>query len=131
MKKNKIPSKTILIADDEPFIREILERSLKYNYRIVTACDGEEALEKAKKEKPDLIILDVDMPRMNGLEAARRLKTADDAAYREIPIIMLTVKDNVNEVKEGAYAGADFYIPKPFNLKRLYEKIETLLEKKT
>ena len=74
MKNNNISKKTILIADDEPFIRDILTQSLEHYYRIITAKDGLEALEKAKKEKPDLIILDVDMPNMSGLEVSWKLK---------------------------------------------------------
>jgi len=131
MRKNNTSKKTILIADDEPFIREILTRSLKHNYRIITAEDGLEALEKVKREKPDLIILDIDMPNMNGLEVSWRLKKGDDIRYRHIPIIMLTVKGKIGEVDEGISAGADFYVPKPFNLTRLYKKIETLLKKET
>ncbi|MFH1414984.1 MAG: response regulator [Elusimicrobiota bacterium] len=123
--------KTVLIADDEPFIRNILTQKLKHDYRIITAGDGMEALIMVKKEKPDLIILDVDMPKKNGHEVAWELKKGNDITYRNIPIIMLTHRGKGGEVEEGFSTGADIYIPKPFKLARLYDKIKALLKKET
>ncbi len=130
MKKIEMRQKTILVVDDEPFIRNILKRSLeKRKYRVVTACDGEKALGMVKKEKPDLIILDNAMPKMGGLEVSWKLKKGEDVKYRNIPIIMLTIKSMLGEVEEGIAAGADYYLPKPFTLKRLYDKIEHFIGK--
>ncbi|MFH1415704.1 MAG: response regulator [Elusimicrobiota bacterium] len=123
MKKN-----TILIVDDEEYIRNILKRIFECDYRIITAAEGLEALEKVKKEHPDLIILDNEMPAMNGLEVAWKLKRSDIVKHRHIPIIMLTVKSRVGEVEEGFSSGVDFYLPKPFTLAHLYDKVREALK---
>ena len=123
MKKKKI-----LVADDEAFIREVLTHALQPGYRVITAENGARAMEMTKKEKPDLIILDVDMPVMNGIDFMIALRNNPNAEYSSIPVIMLTQLGRISEVETGFSAGADLYLPKPFNLTRLTGKIKSLLE---
>jgi len=120
--------KKILIVDDEPMILELLKMRLEAaNYDVVTAEDGEEALQKAKSEKPDLITLDVIMPPPNGFQVCRTLK--DDPQYKKIPVILLTAKTTKSDQFWGTESGADAYVTKPYNADDLMEKIETLLKK--
>ncbi|MER7762067.1 response regulator transcription factor [Streptomyces sp. NPDC097619] len=116
----------ILIVDDEPAVREALRRSLAFEgYGTETAVDGFEALEKAEGYRPDLIVLDVQMPRMDGLTAARRLR----AAGVRTPVLMLTARDTVGDRVTGLDAGADDYLVKPFELDELFARIRALLRR--
>ncbi|MGM0441576.1 MAG: response regulator transcription factor [Elusimicrobiota bacterium] len=127
--KNNNSKKTILVVDDEPFIREILKHGLKHEYKVMTADNGLKALKLIKKTKPDLVVLDVDMPVMNGMEVAWKLRKSENSSkYGDVAIIMLTKKGKGSDVEDGVSAGADVYLPKPFNLARLSEKIKVLLE---
>lgn len=118
--------KKILIVDDEVYILHILDFSLgAEGYEVITAADGEEAIEKAKTEKPDLVVLDIMMPKVDGFEACRRLKA--DAATREIPVILLTAKGREVDRRMGMEVGADDYIVKPFSPNKLIEKIGSFL----
>ncbi|MEW6684759.1 MAG: response regulator [Candidatus Edwardsbacteria bacterium] len=121
--------KKILIADDDKnilfFLSELLQRS---DYEIVQAVDGEQALKFAREQKPALILLDIMMPGLDGLEVCRQLKT--DPETKQIKIIMVTAKTTEPDIERGLAAGADFYIPKPFKISVLSEKIRELLEKK-
>jgi len=106
-------AKKILIVDDEPNITKLLESRLRANgYEVVTACDGQEGLDKTQKEKPDLIILDVMLPKLNGYEVCRMLRS--DKQYNPIPIVMLTACGQVTDIQKGMGKGADAYIAKPF-----------------
>ena len=106
----------ILVADDDQAVRESLRRSLIFNgYTVVLASDGAEALEIIASERPDLAILDVMMPRRDGLEVCRELRSHGD----DIPILLLTARDAVSERVAGLDAGADDYLPKPFALEEL------------
>ena len=116
----------ILLVDDEPDFVETLQFFLEANeYQVVTATNGEEALEKAIEEEPDLILLDIMMPKMNGLVACRKLKNSKNTI--SIPIIMVTAKGNREDVAQAARAGANSYIMKPFNLIKLVDKIQEVL----
>ncbi|MBB5934429.1 response regulator transcription factor [Streptomyces zagrosensis] len=116
----------ILVADDEPAVREALRRSLMFEgYEVTEAVDGLEALEKAESCTPELIVLDVLMPRMDGLTAARRLR----AAQVTVPILMLTARDTVGDRVTGLDAGADDYLVKPFELDELLARIRALLRR--
>ena len=105
--------KKILIADDEPNIIKMVESRLQsQGYIVIAARDGEQALEKAKSEKPDLIILDVMMPKLDGNEVCRRLRAS--AECKNIPIVMLTACGQAADIKKGMEGGADSYVSKPF-----------------
>ncbi|MEV7418728.1 response regulator transcription factor [Streptomyces sp. NPDC089919] len=116
----------ILIVDDEPAVREALRRSLAFEgYGTECAVDGLDALEKAAGYAPELIVLDVQMPRMDGLTAARRLR----AGGVTTPILMLTARDTVGDRVTGLDAGADDYLVKPFELDELFARIRALLRR--
>ena len=117
---------TILVTDDEPdLVKALTLRLESEGYKVVTASDGKESLEKAKELEPDLIILDVMMPEMDGFEACRRLRK--DLGL-DIPIIMLTVKAESDDKTKGLQMGADVYITKPFDYDNLMYHVRTLLE---
>ncbi|MEV5506245.1 response regulator transcription factor [Streptomyces orinoci] len=119
-------SARILIVDDEPAVREALRRSLAFEgYATVLAVDGLDALEKAAAHQVDLIVLDVLMPRMDGLTAARRLRSSGATT----PILMLTARDTVGDRVTGLDAGADDYLVKPFELDELLARIRALLRR--
>jgi two-component system response regulator MprA len=118
----------ILIVDDEPAVRDALKRSLAFEgYGTEVAVDGADALEKATAYQPDLVILDVQMPRMDGLTAARRIRGAGDTT----PILMLTARDTVGDRVTGLDAGADDYLVKPFELDELFARVRALLRRST
>ncbi len=119
-------TKRILVVDDEPDFVETVEFFLSgSDYQVFVAKNGKEALEKVKTERPDLVLLDVMMPEMDGLEACKRLK--NDPTTNSIPIIMLTAKGRKEDVVDAIAAGANSYIVKPFNLSELVERIEKVL----
>ncbi|MCC3653162.1 MULTISPECIES: response regulator transcription factor [Streptomyces] len=116
----------ILIVDDEPAVRDALRRSLAFEgYGTETAVDGLDALAKAGAYEPDLVLLDVLMPRMDGLTAARRLR----ASGSTVPILMLTARDTVGDRVTGLDAGADDYLVKPFELDELLARVRALLRR--
>jgi DNA-binding response OmpR family regulator len=120
-------AKRVLIADDEPDIVDSIKFSLDLEgIESLEAYNGEDALAKAKKERPDLIVLDIMMPRINGYKVARLLKFDD--TYRHIPIIMLTAKAQEKDKKIGEETGADEYITKPFEMDELISTIKRHLE---
>jgi len=122
-------SKQILVVDDEPYMVKLLEYNLrKDGYKVITAYNGYEALQKVEQTKPDLIIADVKMPQMDGYELCRRLRS--NAETKSIPFIFLTAKGQISERIEGLKKGADDYITKPFNPKELLARIEATLLKK-
>ncbi len=113
----------ILVVDDDRAVRESLRRSLTFNgYTVETAGDGLEALEKVVADRPDMLVLDVMMPRLDGLEVCRRLRSAGD----DIPILVLTARDSVSERVSGLDAGADDYLPKPFAMEELLARLRAL-----
>jgi DNA-binding response OmpR family regulator len=117
----------ILIAEDEPDIRELITLTLQFSgYDVVSAKDGLEAVDAAKNDSFDLILMDVRMPRMTGYEACRILR--DNDATKEIPIIFLSAKGQESEVQAGLDAGADDYILKPFAPDMLTRKIKEVLQ---
>ncbi|MER5933760.1 response regulator transcription factor [Streptomyces sp. NPDC002054] len=116
----------VLIVDDEPAVREALRRSLAFEgYGTETAVDGLDALDKAAAYEPDLIVLDIQMPRMDGLTAARRLRAAGSVT----PVLMLTARDTVGDRVTGLDAGADDYLVKPFELDELFARVRALLRR--
>ncbi|GHJ97390.1 DNA-binding response regulator [Streptomyces sp. NE5-10] len=119
-------SERILIVDDEPAVREALRRSLAFEgYATREAVDGVDALAAMESYAPDLVVLDVQMPRMDGLTAARRIR----AAGSTVPLLMLTARDTVGDRVTGLDAGADDYLVKPFELDELFARIRALLRR--
>ena len=121
----KLPSKTILLVDDEPTLIEALGYNLtKEGYRVVTAVDGVEALEQANLCNPDLVILDLMLPRMDGLEVCRAVRRDST-----VPIIILTAKDSEVDTVLGLELGADDYLVKPFRLRELLARVKAHLRR--
>ena len=123
MAKNRI----LIVEDDPNLVKAITIRLEAKDFKTIVAIDGEEGLAKAFGEKPDLIILDVMLPKMDGFTVCRKLKI--DKQYKNIPIIMLTAKFQPDDVKFGMEMGADAYITKPFDSQVMIAKIEELLKK--
>jgi len=116
----------ILVADDSPNIREILKLSLETDgFTVVLAEDGEQALARVAQEKPDLVIMDIMMPKVNGFQVCRRLKS--NPATHDVPVIMLTAKSGDQDVFWGKDCGADDYMTKPFSTRELGKTIDRLL----
>ncbi len=116
----------ILVVDDDAAVRESLRRSLIYNgYRVELANDGAAALDAVAQRRPDALVLDVMMPRVDGLEACRRLRAAGD----DLPVLVLTARDSVADRVAGLDAGADDYLPKPFALEELLARLRALLRR--
>lgn len=119
--------KRILIVDDEKDIVESIQFKLEFEgFECLIAYDGEEALLKSKRENPDLILLDIMMPKINGYQVCRQLKS--DENYKHIPIIMLTAKVQESDRFWGKESGADDYVTKPFEMEKLIQKIRSYLE---
>ena len=116
----------ILVVDDEIYIVHILDFSLGMEgYEVLTALDGEQALEKARAEKPDLIVLDIMMPKLDGYETCKILKAEPET--KDIPVILLSAKGRNVDQKIGFEVGADDYITKPFSPRKLVERINAIL----
>lgn len=115
--------KTILIVDDEQPIYSYLQKKLiKLGYHAITAEDGEEALERVYSDKPDIILLDVKLPKLSGIEVCKRLKA--DETTRNIPILMLSAKAQSIEIRDGLEAGADKYLCKPMGFPDILNEIK-------
>ncbi len=123
-------SKKIIVADDEPDVLFMTAFSLRTvgGFEVVEARNGLEAVEKAQQERPDLIILDIKMPRMNGYEACRRLREIE--SLRDVPIVFLSAKGQRQEIEEGLSLGAADYILKPFAPEDLISKVRSILSEK-
>lgn len=118
----------ILLVDDEPSIIKMVGKRLEVEgFDVVIAMDGQEGLDKARSDKPDLIILDVMLPKLNGYEICSTLK--QDAQYRSIPIMLFTAKAQAKDEKLGMECGADAYLHKPFQAQQLLEQIRSLISK--
>jgi len=113
----------ILVVDDDRAVRDSLRRSLQFNgYEVETASDGAEALARVPIARPDAIVMDVMMPRLDGLEATKALR----AAGSDLPILVLTARDAVGDRVDGLDAGADDYLTKPFALEELLARLRAL-----
>jgi CheY-like chemotaxis protein len=120
-------SATVLVVDDDPVIQKLLQVNFEMEgYAVITAGDGVEGLERARAERPDIVICDIMMPRMDGLEVARRLKGDPDTAG--IPIVLLSAKAQQADVAAGEATGADEYVTKPFDPLDLLQRVAGLLE---
>ena len=119
--------KTVLVVDDQPHIVRLIQVNLeKEGLNVVTAGDGAEGVAKFRQVHPDLVILDVIMPRKDGFEVLREIKA--DGQYGETPVIMLTVKTHNADIVEGLKEGAELYLPKPFHPKELVSLVKRVLE---
>lgn len=116
----------ILLVDDEPSIVKMVGKRLEVEgFRVLIAVDGQEGLDKARAEHPDLIILDLMLPKMNGYEVCTALK--QDPQHQKIPIILFTAKAQEKDEKMGLECGANAYVRKPFRAQELLERIRSLL----
>lgn len=117
----------ILVVDDDPKIRAVVRRGLVFEgYRVVEAASGEEGLEKAREHLPALVVLDVMLPGIDGLEVTRRLRSTGE----DVSILMLTARDLVSERVEGLETGADDYVVKPFSFEELLARVRALLRRR-
>lgn len=117
---------TILVADDEEDLRELVSYRLsRSGYEVVEAVDGQEALELATERTPDLMVLDVMMPRLDGYELTRRVREQD--SLRSVPVILLTARSQETDVSRGFDVGADDYLKKPFNPDELVARVRAVL----
>src|SRR2546421_1855733 len=116
----------VLVVDDEPAVRRALERALRLeNYHVALAADGEEALDALATEPVDAVILDILMPRLDGLEVCRRMRKAGDRT----PVLILTARDAIDDRVEGLDVGADDYLVKPFALRELQARLRAILRR--
>lgn len=119
--------KRILVAEDEQDIQELIEFTLRYGgYDVLNASNGKEALEITQKEQPDLVLMDIRMPVMSGLEACKFIKS--NPKTEKIPIVFLTAKGQKSEISEGLEAGAIDYLLKPFSPEELNKRLREILE---
>ncbi|MBN1123385.1 MAG: response regulator [Sedimentisphaerales bacterium] len=125
--RKKANKTKILVIDDEPNIVQTLQDRLEMNdYKVFTAGNGKEGLERFGEEHPDVILLDVIMPLMDGLEMLETLRKRPDG--QDVSVIMLTARSQAQDIARANAAGIDDYIVKPFDLSELLEKIETVVE---
>ncbi|HEV2639608.1 MAG TPA: response regulator transcription factor [Actinocrinis sp.] len=120
------PGQRVLLVDDEPAVREAIRGGLEFEgFQVAMAADGLEAMELIAKERPDVVLLDVMMPRMDGLTVLRRLRASDPA----LPVLLLTARDTVGDRVTGLDLGADDYLTKPFDLDELLARLRSLLRR--
>jgi len=120
--------KRVLIVDDENDILNLVKRILtREGFEVITASDGKEGLAKVYSEAPDLMILDINMPVMNGWEVCRKIR--EDPLYKHLPIIMLTVRKTKADQLKGLNLGGDEYITKPFFPAELLARVKTVLQR--
>ena len=120
----------ILVVDDEEDILTLISARLEQNgYQIIVASDGLEGLEKAEKEKPDLILVDVSMPRMNGYQMVQLLRQYE--SLKEIPVVVITASRQKDEAAWRTQVGVEYFILKPFKTKELLDKVQEALREKS
>jgi CheY-like chemotaxis protein len=119
---------TVLVVDDDPVIQTLLHVNFEMEgYKVVEAVDGVEGLERARAEQPDVVVLDIMMPKMNGLEVAAALKA--DPATAGIPLVLLSAKAQESDIRAGQSTGAEDYITKPFDPLDLLDRVAVLLSR--
>ena len=122
MSNNK---RKILLADDDPKLRTLVRLSLGDHFTLLEASDGQEALAIARTQGPDLVLLDITMPKLSGLEVCKEIKR--DPATRDIIVVMLTARNNPDEVSQAIELGADDYVTKPFSPRLLLDRLMEFL----
>ncbi|AGZ38510.1 response regulator transcription factor [Actinoplanes friuliensis] len=116
----------VLVVDDDPDVRDSLRRSLSFEgYRVTTAADGVQALDSVAGARPDVVVLDLQMPLLDGIETCRRLREQGN----DVPVLMLTARDGTRDRVTGLDAGADDYLAKPFALEELFARLRALLRR--
>jgi two-component system alkaline phosphatase synthesis response regulator PhoP len=122
----RVPDATVLVVDDDPMLVRLVQMNLELEgYKVLTAGDGEEGVAQARAHQPDLIVMDVMMPKLDGIAATQALKA--DTATSTIPIILLSAKTGAADVARGLDAGADKYMGKPFDTAALFDAVAALL----
>ena len=117
-------SKTILVADDDAVLRAALSEILMlFNYQVTEAIDGQDVLKMVQKRPPDLVLLDLMMPRLSGLDACKRLRSQPETA--DLPIIVFSARSDPKSIREALAAGANLFLPKPVEPSRLFAAIES------
>lgn len=125
-----LPPWNILIVDDDPTVHKLITKKLSHDhYRVQSVYDSQSAIEEVEKHKPDLVILDLMMPKSSGIEVCRNIKAND--ATKDILVMILSAKESQDDRIKGLEFGADEYISKPFHLAALTRKIEYMLARKT
>ena len=123
--------KVVLAADDnEDILALVAFRLERAGYRVLQARDGDEALRMALERHPDVAILDLMMPRLDGYEVTRRIRSADDESTRRMPVMLLTARAQEADVSRGFEAGADDYLRKPFSPQELLARVQAILERR-
>jgi DNA-binding response OmpR family regulator len=118
----------VLVVDDDPHIRELVRMKLQSaGHEVITAEDGQEGYDTALRELPGLVLLDIAMPRMTGLEVCEKLRNEESTA--NLPIVLITARSSESDVEKGFAAGADDYITKPFSPRELLARLEAILER--
>ncbi len=126
MSSQSQPEARLLVVEDEPNIRELLATSLRFaGFEVHTAADGKEAIEVAEREQPDLMVLDVMLPDMDGFAVTRRLRESG----RLMPIVFVTARDSVEDKVKGLTVGGDDYVTKPFSLEEVVARIRAVLRR--
>ncbi|MET8863202.1 response regulator transcription factor [Nonomuraea sp. NPDC004580] len=120
----------LLVVDDEPTVRELLSATLRFaGFEVGSAADGVQALEEARHEPPDLVLLDVMLPDLDGFEVLRRLRALPRADGRPVPVLFLTARDAKTDKINGLRLGGDDYVTKPFDLEELLARIRAILRR--
>ena len=123
---DKSPEARLLVVDDEPSIRELLTASLRFaGFEVFAAADGQEALALADKHRPDLVVLDVMLPDLDGFAVTRRLRERG----RDMPVLVLTARDETSDKVQGLTVGGDDYVTKPFSLEEVVARIRAVLRR--
>ena len=121
-----VAQQTVLVVDDDPVIQRLLQVNFEMeDYLVITAGDGEEGLKRAREDKPDILLLDVMMPKMDGIAVAKALRADPETAA--LPIIMLTAKAQAADIHQGREVGVDVYVTKPFDPLELIETVRSLI----
>jgi len=120
------PRRRVLIVDDEPLILEVLSEHFKADYDVETALNGADALGAILRERPDVVLLDINMPRMNGVEVLKDIKQIDES----IAVIMVTANEQVTLAAEALKSGAFGYVPKPFDFRYLDHMLATIADRR-
>lgn len=118
----------VLVVDDDPHIRELVKMKLQSaGHDVITAVDGQDGLDTALREQPGLVLLDIAMPKLTGLEVCEKLRAEPSTA--QLPIVLITARSSEADVEKGFAAGADDYITKPFSPRELLARLEAILER--
>ena len=121
---------TVLVVDDDPVIQKLLRVNFEMEgYAVIIASDGVEGLQRARDDRPDAVVLDIMMPKMNGLDVAKALKA--DPVTAGIPVLLLSAKAQETDLQAGRASGADGYITKPFDPLELLERVQVMIEQAT